>query len=296
MMHRLIALALFLGALLAIIFFYLYWEESQNKSELTLFGNVDVRQVDISFRVGGRVVNMPFEEGDFIPASTLVAELDNQPYLDELRRAEASVISTQASLDYAEKVLKRRQELIGIGDGSISREDYENALSSRDVLKANLKETIARLGIAETNLHDTSVYAPSDGVILTRIREPGSVVREADPIYTLSLTNPIWVRAYIREPFLGKVNPGMKASVFTDSSEGKSYKGHVGFISPVAEFTPKSVETTDLRTDLVYRLRIIVENPDWGLKQGMPVTVKLHFESENEKPADHSNGSIPSPD
>ena len=121
-------------------------------------------------------------------------------------------------------------------------------------------------------------YAPNDGIILT-IREPGSVVREADAVYTLSLISPIWIRAFIAEPDLGIVFPGMEAEIYTDTKKGTPYKGHVGFISPVAEFTPKTVETTQLRTDLVYRLRIIAENPDQGLRQGMPVTVKLYRNS-----------------
>lgn len=277
-MRRFIVLSLLLLGSIAIAFvFYSYWDSAQKGSAITLYGNVDVRQVDLGFRVSGRVTLMPFEEGDFVASGTLVATLDQQPYLDELRRAEASFASTKVNLDYAEKVLKRREELLAIGDGSISEEDYENALSSRDALKANLKQSIAALGVAETHFNDTRIYAPTNGSILTRIREPGSVVRESDPVYTLSLTNPIWVRAYIPEPHLGEVYPGMPADVFTDTIKGVAYKGHVGFISPVAEFTPKTVETADLRTDLVYRLRIIVDNPDQGLRQGMPVTVKLYL-------------------
>jgi HlyD family secretion protein len=126
------------------------------------------------------------------------------------------------------------------------------------------------------------VYAPSEGIILTRVREPGSVVREGDPVYTLSIVSPVWIRAFIPEPLLGVVYPNMQAEVFTNTENGPTYKGHVGFISPVAEFTPKTVETTELRTDLVYRLRIIADNPDQGLRQGMPVTVKLYRKSQNE--------------
>jgi HlyD family secretion protein len=94
------------------------------------------------------------------------------------------------------------------------------------------------------------------------------------PVYALSLSDPVYVRAYVREPDLGKLAPGAVAWVTTDSSD-KRYRGTIGFISPRAEFTPKSVETTDLRTDLVYRLRIVIDEADQGLRQGMPVTVTL---------------------
>jgi HlyD family secretion protein len=94
-------------------------------------------------------------------------------------------------------------------------------------------------------------------------------------VATLSLNDPVWIRAYVPEPDLGKIWPGMPAEIFTDTRPEHPYKGQVGFISPEAEFTPKNVETPRLRTDLVFRLRVVADNPDEGLRQGMPVTVKL---------------------
>lgn len=274
---------IFILVILALIgakLFYLNWERQNDADHLTLFGNVDVRQVDLGFRVGGRVILMPFEEGDFVSQGSLMGELDKQPYLDLVREARANAASIKVNLDNAELLLKRRQELVA--DGSVSQEDLENTTASRDALAANHKQALAALGASLTNLRDTKVYAPVDGTILTRIREPGTVVREADPIYTLSIISPVWVRAFIPEKYLGIVFPGMEAEIHTDTPGGQIYKGHVGFISPVAEFTPKTVETTQLRTDLVYRLRVIADNPDKGLRQGMPVTVRL-FPSERRK-------------
>lgn len=248
-------------------------EKRRPQHELILYGNVDVRQVDLGFRVSGRVNSMPFQEGNLVPAGALLATLDKQPYLDQVKQAEAALLSARVSLSNAQRLLQRRQELLS--DGSVSQEDYENALSSRDVLEAEVQQAEATLGVAITHLKDTEIYSPSEGTILTRIREAGTVVREAEPIYTLSLTSPVWIRAYASEPELGLIYPGMKAEIHTDTKGGPIYSGHIGFISPVAEFTPKTVETTQLRTDLVYRLRVIADNPDQGLRQGMPVTVIL---------------------
>lgn len=266
------ALFLFI-AILSLVYFFLFFQNREDKKVLTLFGNVDVRQVDLGFRVSGRVLEMPFQEGDLVKQGVLMGIIDKQPYLDRVTEAIANKESIQRNLENSENILKRREELVK--DGSISQEDFENAQSNRDVLTANLKQAEAAIGVAMTNLQDTEVFAPNDGFILTRIREPGTVVKEADPIYTLSLLSPVWVRAFIAEPYLGKIYPGMQAQIHTDTKEGKIYEGYIGFISPVAEFTPKTVETTQLRTDLVYRLRIIADNPDFGLKQGMPVTVTL---------------------
>ena len=118
-------------------------------------------------------------------------------------------------------------------------------------------------------------YAPYDGVILSRIREKGTILSSGETVYSISMIQPVWVRAFIEEPMLGKIKLGQKALIYTDSRPKNPYNAHIGFISPVAEFTPKTVETTSLRADLVYRLRIIVDNVDPYLRQGMPVTIKI---------------------
>jgi HlyD family secretion protein len=253
----------------------------KNSNIIVLYGNVDVRQVDIGFRVPGRVDRLFFEEGDVVTKDVLMATLEKTPYDKQLAQAEANANAVRVNLENASKLLKRRQELVGIG--GVSQEDLDNAQMTEAQLRATLASAEAAVAVARDNLIYTEVFAPTEGVILTRIREPGSVVRESDPVYTLSVTSPVWIRAFVDEPHLGQVYYGMPAEVFTDTPEGKVYKGKVGFISPVSEFTPKTVETTQLRTDLVYRLRIYVDNPDHGLRQGMPVTVKLHINpSANE--------------
>ena len=270
-MRRLIWFIVILIVVLLCTGAYLYFKKNEVSDHLTLYGNVDVRQVDLGFRVLGRVHTMPFQEGDLIKAGTFMGVLDKQPFLDEVRQAKANVLSVKASLKNQKRIVARRKEIVS--QGAVAVEEYETDLAQLDVLRANLAQAKAAVGVALTNLKDTKVYAPHDGTILTRIREPGSVVNIGEPIYTLTLTDPVWIRAFVSETQLGQVYPGMKAEVYTDAKQ--VYTGQIGFISPVAEFTPKTVETTELRTDLVYRLRIIADNPDKYLKQGMPVTVTL---------------------
>lgn len=278
-MRRSIVFILIGIIILSAIGYYYRYEASEKKDHLLLYGNVDVRQVDLSFRVSGRLNALLFEEGDFVPEGKLVAFLDKQPYEDQILQAAANLESIKTSLDNAEKILQRRQSLIE--DGSVSQEDLENALSNKEVLSANLRQAEASLNIAKINLEFTEVYSPIDGTLLTRIREPGTVVNPTNPVCTISISHPVWIRAYVNEKELGLVYPGMKAQVFTDTNPGKFYEGRVGFISPQAEFTPKTVETTQLRTDLVYRLRVYVDHPDNQLRQGMPVTVKLDLPKED---------------
>lgn len=265
----------------SLTYFWYLKRELKHKNELVLYGNVDIRQVDLGFRVSGLVEKLFYDEGDEIAAGTLVGVLDKKIYEDQVNQARANVASVEANLANAKKVYQRRQGLIG--SGSVSQEDLDDAQSNQSILEANLQQTLAALHVAEDNLFYTEMYAPTDGFILTRIREPGSVVRDGDPVTTLSIKSPVWVRAFVSEANLGKIYPNMQAEVYTDTPGSPIYRGHIGFISPVSEFTPKTVETTQLRTDLVYRLRVIVDNPDKMLRQGMPVTVKLQLENNKQE-------------
>ncbi|HSX04267.1 MAG TPA: efflux RND transporter periplasmic adaptor subunit [Rhabdochlamydiaceae bacterium] len=279
---------IFIGTLFFILFIaliiaaiHLYRRSKENPHELVLYGNVDVRLVDIGFRVAGLVEKLNYEEGDVVPKGALMAVLDKTPYTSQIEQAAANAEAIQPNLTNAEIHLKRRKELIGIG--GVSQEDLDNAQASRDQLQANLDAATSALAVAMDNLAYTQAYAPTDGIILTRIREPGTVVNPSDPVYTLSVTSPVWIRAYVDEPHLGQIYYGMECTIYTDTKGGPTYSGKIGFISPVAEFTPKTVETTELRTDLVYRLRIYADNPDKYLKQGMPVTVKMHLRNQSKE-------------
>ncbi|WP_059360401.1 efflux RND transporter periplasmic adaptor subunit [Parachlamydia acanthamoebae] len=273
MKRALIIFLIFILLAAGIFAIYKYFSGKDRSNELILYGNVDIRQVDLGFRVSGLVEKLFFDEGDEVHAGTLVGVLDKKIYEDQVAQAEANVKSISANLANAEKLYKRRQELLP--SGSVSQEDLDDAYSNWNVLTANLEQSQASLRVAQDNLFYTEMYAPTDGFILTRIREPGSVVKESDPVCTVSIKSPLWIRAYVSEGNLGKIYPNMPAEVYTDTPTMPVYHGHIGFISPVSEFTPKTVETTQLRTDLVYRLRVIVDDPDRYLRQGMPVTVRL---------------------
>ena len=141
--------------------------------------------------------------------------------------------------------------------------------------KARLAALEIELASAEEDLTDTVLVAPAEAVIQSRILEPGDLASTQRPVYTLALTEPLWARVYLGEPDLGRVRQGQSAQVFSDSFPGKAYDGWVGYIAPSAEFTPKTVQTTDLRADLVYQARVFVCNPEDELRQGMPVSVRI---------------------
>lgn len=216
---------------------------------------------------------------------------------EEIQKAKAQLSEVKANLDKTNKDFKRAQKLLK--SKSISTQSYDNTKATalnlkaqynyaksslqllqngyekEDILsaKATLESLIAQRNILQINLDDTVLYSPVDGTIITKVYEVGSIVNASQTIVEVAKSDEYWVRSYISEKYLGIVKAGMKASVSTDSN--KSYEGVVSFISPLAEFTPKTVQTEDLRTDLVYRFRIVLKNVDNDLKQGMPVTISF---------------------
>ena len=210
----------------------------------------DLENAQLSY---GRITNL------------VTQNVDSQQHADDAR----------AALDMARARLaaaKQTYDLMVLGP---RKEDIAAA-------RATLQADEAQLVLAQQNLADARLYAPTNGVIEDRILEPGDMASPQKPVFTLALNNPVWVRAYVPETGLGKIHLGMKATVTTDSFPGKQYDGWVGFISPTAEFTPKTVETAEVRTKLVYQVRVFVHNPQGELRLGMPAVVTI--------PLDQSNG------
>ncbi|OJW69967.1 MAG: secretion protein HlyD [Sphingomonadales bacterium 63-6] len=290
--------------------------------ELTLYGNVDIREVDMAFRVAGRIAAVDVDEGDKVEPGQLLALVDPAPLdsriaesdamiaqaraqLAELMngsrsqdkgQARAQVEAARVALRKAQQDVDRRQSLVE--PGAISRDVWQATVAQRDqaqaqlteaqqvlskldqgarseqidAAKAQLKSAMAARGSLMVDRGDTALRAATAGTVVTRAQEPGAIVQPGQTVLTLSIDRPLRVRAYVAETDLSRVAPGMKVQVKADGND-KTYHGTIGFISPRAEFTPKTVQTEDLRTDLVYRMRITVSDPDDRLRQGQPVTI-----------------------
>lgn len=253
-----------------------------NPNELKLFGNIEIRQVDLSFRVEGKIAKMLVEEGDAVKKGQILGYLEDTNYKSTYQKNLADIKALQATSTNAQEQYQRHIPLCA--DGTTSKQECDSLKNTKDSSKAALESSIAASKGAKKNLDDTRLYAPEDGIIMTRIQEPGAVVEPSNPIYTMAKTKPVWVRAYIPETSLANIKYGMKAKVLTDTinpqtGKPREYTGWVGYISPVAEFTPKTVQTEDLRTDLVYRVRVYIYELDEYLRQGMPVTVVFNLKA-----------------
>lgn len=322
---RIVVVLLVAGGLAGGLYYRFFYEEQSRSDSITIYGNVDIRQVQVAFYATGRIQDLLVREGDSVKSGQLLARLDRDRYKAALARAEADlenrkiilaqfeagsrpetideakavVAAAEARLRDAEILFKRTKALNATD--AVSRQQLDNQESAYRVAVADLNQArqnlvLAQKGprqeeidsaraqvkaaeasrmLAQKELDDTEVFAPDDGVIQNRVLEVGDIASPQTPVYTLALTNPVWVRAYLPEPELGRAVPGMKALVKTDSFPGKSYEGWIGYVSPTAEFTPKPVETEDLRSKLVYQVRVYVCNPEQELRLGMPVTVTI---------------------
>jgi len=329
-MKKKIIILSFVFILVCILIFSYFFRNDDN---LTFYGNVETHTVNASFRVGGRIQELFFEEGDFVSEEDLLARLDSLPFEKDIDLAKAekavqeaglnkllkgsreaeveqgkNIVQERSAMAYNLKQnLKRLEKLRR--SGGISQQTLDDARSKYTAAMARLeasenqlsllkegfrKEDIAKqqaavsvsdalYGKAQIALDDTSLYAPQSGRIVTKTMEKGAMINAGHTLYSISILKPVRIRAYIVQNKMGLVNIGDKVSISSDAAPQKLYYGHIAFISSVAEFTPKSVETAEVRNDLVYRMRIIVDEndnttPEKGypvLHQGMPVTIEL---------------------
>ena len=267
----------------ALVYFMFFHKASQN--EIMLYGNIEIREVNLSFRVSGRLNALYFEEGDYVKAGDVLAKLDFDTFETNLAELKAKTADLRAKKINADDIYKRN--MILCADNTLSKQECKNLLTDKTRADAEYELSLAQLDNAKIALDDATLRAPNDGIILTRIMEKGTILPVGAPVYSMSLFKPLWARAYIKEEGLGKIKLGQKAYISSDSMPDKEFLAHIGFISPVAEFTPKTVETVSLRTDLVYRLRVIVDEDDEELnlylRQGMPVNIKIPLDVPSDK-------------
>ena len=305
-----------------------YFEREKTANELALFGNVDLRQVELAFNNSQRIAEVGVQEGDRVRRGQVLARLDTrrlQPQVaqseaqlaaqrqvverlhngsrpEEISQARANLESAKADATNARRQFDRLTDLFDESrGGAVSQQDLDNAKATLAVAdarvevnrktlelalagprkeevaeaEAGLRANEAQLELLRQELDDASLVAPVDAVVRTRILEPGEMASPQKPVLLLAIVDPKWIRAYVTESNLGKVRAGMKAGIAVDSFPDRRFSGWVGFISPVAEFTPKSVQTEELRTSLVYEVRVFVNDPDNELHLGMPATVHL---------------------
>lgn len=361
---------------------------SKNTNTLSVSGNLELTETDISFKVPGKLIELDVDEGYYVKKGQVIARIDkdqvqsqrtrdeaslnnserqydeietsvqwqrrtlesdvalrtaelraSEAHLAELlagsrpqeiQEARAAVADATAQHDQAQADWDRAQDLYKNDD--ISRQQYdqyrtrldsttaqlrqanerlslvvegprkedidaaradvvraEAALQSaqanqlelkrreQDVLahRADIARARAQVAITDTQINDTVVTAPTDGVVLVKSAEIGEVLAAGTTVVTIGDIDHPWLRAYVNEIDLGRIKWGAPASLTTDSFPGKSYPGRISFIASEAEFTPKQIQTHEERVKLVYRIKIDVDNRSHDLKLNMPVDAEI---------------------
>ncbi len=328
-MSRIARLILLLVVVLAIAA-VLWWQfgRTQVPRTLALYGNIDLRQVDLAFNDSERVAAVLVQEGDRVRAGQVLARLDtsrlepqvakaraqvaaqqqallrlqrgNRP--EEIAQSHANVLAATADVANADAQYQRLQALAEKSSGrAVSRQDLDAAKQAAESAQARLianqkalaleqigprREDIAQaeeqlraeqadLALAQQNLANAELRAPLDTVVRARLTEPGNMSSPQQSAFTLAIVDPKWVRAYVDETDLGRIREGLCARISVDSFPTRGFDGWVGYISPLAEFTPKNVETTQLRSSLVSEVHVFVSDPQNELRLGMPATVHV---------------------
>ncbi len=295
---------------------WLPWRAAASPNNLILSGNIEAHESVLSYKtVQSRIVELPFDEGQWVRKGTVLAVVDATDYQQQAAIAKAVLVAQQRQLDIAQQNLVTAERTLTVDQtdlkqrqwdrqraydlkqqgflSSASLEQSDTALKqSSSVLERDQSQrdaTFRAIALAKANVHNaeesqalsrlvlgyTTLVAPFDGVITVRKAELGEVVVPGTPVVTLADLDHIWMRAYVNETDLGLVHLHQPVSVTSDSHPGKRYAGHVSFIASVAEFTPKSVETHEERVTLVYRIKIDLDNPDHELLTGMPVDAHI---------------------
>ncbi|WP_151826366.1 HlyD family efflux transporter periplasmic adaptor subunit [Acinetobacter oleivorans] len=333
MNKKVIAVVLVVIAVVIISFWvWKYNSKNQKDNVLTLYGNVDIRQVSLAFEQSGRIEKLLVQEGDKVKAGQVLAALNTnalhiqakqaQAQLkaqqeaivkqevgarpEEISQVKAQLASAQAELDKTNRNLQRLQILVSSTDGrAISQQELDYAKSNKDSAEAAVRErqanleliikgarqedreatkaqyevTKANLDLINYNLTQAELKSPVNAVVRARLQEVGDMTTAQKAVYTLALTDPKWIRVYVNEQDLSSIKMGGTAQVIRDSDPNQPINGKIGYISSVAEFTPKTVQTEEIRTTLVYEVRIYVNDPNDQLKMGQPVTVKVPLAS-----------------
>ncbi|HBT4732697.1 TPA: HlyD family efflux transporter periplasmic adaptor subunit [Klebsiella quasipneumoniae subsp. similipneumoniae] len=288
-------------------------------------GRISSLAVDEGDRVkAGQIVATLDTEALKIQEQQAIAQLDVQKQTvreqqagarpEELAQARAQLTSAEAQLEKATEDLSRIQRISSsTGGKGISKQELDAAKSNLRIAQASVRErqaslalmeqgvrseqreasaaqvraTQAQLALLQYQLSRAELRSPVDAVVRARLQEPGDMTSPQKAVFTLALSAPKWVRVWLNESDLGRVKTGMPAEILTDSFPDKPVKGKVGFISSVAEFTPKAVQTEELRTNLVYEVRVIVDDPDNVLRMGQPATVTINTQTRTQN--EHSN-------
>ena len=243
----------------------------KGQNAIVLNGNVEIHDVNLAFRLAGRVDTIKVEEGSYVKKGDLLASLDKDVFQAKLDYAKAQLKAETINFQNAEKDYKRNVGLLK--KKSVSEKVYDASKTAYEVAKSKVEAAQATYDYMNIDYKDADLFSPVDGTVLTRNIEPGEMIASGTVVFSIMPNAQTRIKTFANEAVLSRIKIGDTVYVNIETMPKKKFKGHIGFISSEAEFTPKNIETSELRTSLMYRVRVILDEPAPELKQGMPVTV-----------------------
>jgi HlyD family secretion protein len=279
--------------------------------KLSASGTIEGTDVNIGSEVAGKIAEVRVEEGSRVKAGDTLLTIDDAEYQIQLEQAVANfesvdaayrlavegsrredIVQAEAAFSAAEADYNRMKALLA--SQTATQKQYDDAYSryvaaqqTFEKLKAGSRReeivgalhrkvsAAAQVDLLKKRIHDCRITAPSAGIITLRAAEPGELVTYGTNVLRLTYLDKVKLTIYLNEVELGNVHLGQAANVFIDSAPDKPFPGAVTYISPIAEFTPKNVQTKEDRTKLVFGVKIEIPNPDGVLKAGMPADATI---------------------
>lgn len=249
--------AVLISVIVVVVVFLM--KNNNNKDVITGSGTIEATEVDVSPRLSGDILSINYDEGDPVKVGDLLVTIEAKELL-------AQRTGVEAVFNNAEANLRRVRSLYNAG--GVSKMDFDNAETAYRGAKS-------QLDYIDATLANSTLYAPINGVVLTRNLEVGEIAFPGSPILTLADLSGVWIKIYVSEPVVGLIKTGGVASVRVDTWPDRAFPGVVTYISDEPEFTPKTVQTKEERTKLVFAVKIDLDNPEGLLKPGMPADAEI---------------------
>lgn len=278
-------------------------------------GIIEATEITVSAESAGTVLALNVDEGDSVAAGDTLAVIDventklqrntssadisdidwnRKVFEKQIVTAKEAIEQTSIALDNTRTSYNRIKNLFSQNAATKDQLDRAEtelslAVSRQKAAKDQLSEVQTRMGalaakhekidanlkLLDKQISDAVVTAPSNGSVIEKYSEKGEIVIYGKPLLKIADISKVWLKVYVSEEMLGKIKLGGKADVRIDSIPEKSFTGSITWISPKSEFTPKSVQTRNSRIDLVYAVKITIDNPDGIFKIGMPAEVYI---------------------
>ena len=276
-------------------------------------GTIEGTDITVSSEVMGRVVSVRVNEGARVAAGDTLAVVDDTEYLIQLRQARATqraqesayrlvlegsrredILQSETAFRTAEADYERMKELLATN--TVTRKQYDDAYNRYVAANQTYQKTVtgsrrqevegararaesaaAQADLLQKKVRDCVLTAPAEGTVTLRGVEPGEFVSPGAATFRITNLDRVKLMIYVAEADLGKIKSGQEASIFVDSHPDRPFPGTIVYISPVAEFTPKNVQTKEERTKLVFAVKVEAENPEGILKPGMPADARVRI-------------------